>query len=404
MRTAALPLLPPLLPAAPRRALVLATAAALGLHAVLLLGWPSFNTPVRAGASHGTVTTRVIVQAPPAPPAPPEPPAPEPTPAPPPPPPTPRPDARPAPKPAPTPAPRQATPPKPASAPATARGAAGGSDSLFASLLDAPPLASFGGTRPDVPFQPPLDGEDARLALQWAATGEPLPAVVPRGATLTYQASGTLNGQPVQGDTTLAWRRTDAFYEADWQSPARALSSWQMASSGLIAEQGLLPVLAGPRTGGAQPARFDYAARAVHFPPTDDQPEARADLPPGTQDALSAIVQLGAWLAGDASRFAPGQTFTLPVANGGSVRPWRWFVAAAEEQTPVTALGGRPVPAVHLTHVPLGEQAAHAPRIELWLSPALDHLPVRMALTWPNGDTLTQLASAARLNRAASAP
>ncbi|MDO5291033.1 MAG: DUF3108 domain-containing protein, partial [Pseudomonadota bacterium] len=307
---------------------------------------------------------------------------------------------RPAPKPRPAPAkPRPAqSPAEPAPPAVTARGAEGGSESPTASLFDAPSLASFGGSRSDVPVQASLDGDDMRLALQWAAEGEPQPVQVPRGATLTYQASGTLDGAPVQGQTTLAWRRTDTVYEADWQSPARALARFHMASSGLIAPQGLVPVLAGPRMGGAEPARFDHGGRVVHFPASSTQSEATtAALPAGTQDALSAIIQLGAWLAGDARRFAPGQTFTLPVAADGAVQSWRWFVEPVPE--PVTALRGQSVPAVLLIHVPMGERAATQPRVRLWLTPALDHLPVRMELSWPNGDTLVQQVSAARLNR-----
>ena len=63
------PLVPARLPPQHRRALMVAAALALAVHALLLLRWPALTQQVRAGSAVGTVSTRII--APPA--APPEP-------------------------------------------------------------------------------------------------------------------------------------------------------------------------------------------------------------------------------------------------------------------------------------------------------------------------------------------
>ena len=415
--------LPPL-PAAPfnRRGLALATALALALHAALLLGWPALRLPVRAGAELGTMSTRLI--APPAAPtaAPVAPAAPQarPEPAPPPPPkPAPKPRSSPKPRPTPTPRPAATPEPPPEAAPADSppspspppRGAAGGqSDAPIASLLQAHTGADFGGGKSQsAPARLSLEGEAAQQALAVAQEGDMQAAVVPRGATLTYRVQGQLGGQPVQASSQLAWRRADGYYDADWTSPAIALRGWHLASIGLIADnRALLPVQASAQamrppgsTAPPPPLQFDYASRTLRLPPAPDADAASASdaapLPPGTQDTLSAIVQLAAWVAGDASRFQPGQSLSLPVATRNGVHTWRWLVDPAES---ISALGGQQtVQAIKLSHLPGSEAPADSPRIELWLAPALDHLPVRLRLSWPDGGTLEHLAQSARLNR-----
>lgn len=379
-----------------RRALGVALVLALGLHAALLLRWSLPSQLVRAGASVGTVSTRMI--APPAPPSlpvAPEEPAPEPVVEPITPPPTP--EARPAPRPKPAQRTRTAPPKAPAPVtPPSALGAAEGSLDPRASLLAPPPMGDFGGSRPQVPVTASLEGEDAEQALQFAQSGEPVPATLPRGATLEYKAQGQLNGDTVSSTFTLAWRRTDDVYEADWESTSPALAALRMASVGLLAPQGLLPVEAGPRTGGAEPARFDYAERSVHFAASGQS----AALRPGTQDELSAIIQLGASLGGDAARFEPGQTFQVPMAHGDTVQAVRWFV---EEQETITALGNRPIQAIKLSRLPLGgNRPAASARLEVWLAEALDYLPLRMRWSWPDGQAVDAMVSTARLNRTAT--
>ena len=266
-----------------------------------------------------------------------------------------------------------------------------------ASLLAPPPLGDFGGSRSTVPLKPSLEGEAAEQARQFAQAGEPLPARVPRAATLQYRLQGQLNGAPVTGPVTLAWRRTDEIYEADWESSAPALSALRMSSVGLVVPQGLVPVQAGPRTAGVPPTRFDYAPPAVHFASSGQS----AALPPGTQDELSVVLQLGAWLAGDARRFEPGQTFELPIAGSDAVQPSRWLVDGAET---ITALGGQSVQAFKLTRLPLGGQGATASaRLEVWLAEAMDYLPARLHWSWPDGTSVDAVVNTARLNRTDSA-
>lgn len=395
--TSSLPLTPTLPPAHPR-GLIVATVLALALHAALLLRWPAMNLQARAGAALGTIDTRIIAPTPaptPAPTAPPEEveePVAEPSV------PTPAAEARPT-----TPKPRRAARPRPAAptaepAATPSRGASGGVMDPTASLLSPPSMGEFGGSRSSVPLQAILEGEAGEQALQFAASGEAVPATVPRGATLQYQARGSLEGVAAEGPITLSWRRAADFYEADWESSRPALASIRLSSIGLLGPQGLVPVQAGPRTGGAEPIRFDYAGRTVHLVP----PAPQAPLTPGTQDELSAIVQVGAWLAADPDRFAPGQTFELPTASRQAVQPARWLVEGRET---ITALGDKPIDVVKLTRLALDPSGVSASaRIEVWLAPALDYLPARVRLNWPDGSALDATATSARLNRNSTAP
>ena len=180
------------LPPQHRRALVVAGVLALALHALLLLRWPALSQQVRAGTAVGAVNMRII--APPAAPAAPVvPPQPSEEIESPPQVPTPTPTVDTEPKPSPAARPRRVANPKPATVEAPSRGAAEGSMEPTASLLAPPPMGDFGGSRSTIPLEPSLDGEAADQARQFfARAGEPLPARVPRAATLKYKVQGHL--------------------------------------------------------------------------------------------------------------------------------------------------------------------------------------------------------------------
>lgn len=371
MTAALAPVAPPHLP----RQLATATVLVVAAHALLLLGLPRLRQATMNSIDTGTFITRRI--APPAPAAPAQPaPAAEPESAPPP-----KPEPEPVAKPV---RPRPAPPAhKPAAQPTTAPPAppqaAAPAGATEPSLLTERPtgLGNFGGGMLPQPIVPPLPADATGPALALAQTLGDAPVRIPRAAELGFQASGSIGGQAFAVPVTLQWRQDGQWYESRFGFYNPKVGTRTREVAGLITPQGLLPVRLKARLPEEQDIRFDYDQGQVAFSASG----AEAPLAAGMQDRLSVMFQLGALLAGDPERYPVGTAISLPAAFERGEGSWRFAVEADED---VPALG-KPVPAVHLVHVPFDERGA---RLELWLGRTLDYLPVRLRTTEPNGDTI----------------
>ena len=364
-----------------------ATALVIALHALLLVGLPELGRIIRPGVLGTAFVTRMIAPPAPAPlarpaaappaapvaaapppvaqadraraPTPPRPARPRPT-EPPPPVVADNPSAQPSPD----------TPPTPRSAQANSAATA------EASLLGPRPPGSFGGGSAEQPITPPLAGAEAAAALQSAAGASDVPATVPPAASVSYRTEVYIGGQAVTLTTTLNWRQDGHQYDARWTLYGPRFGDHSRSSTGLLAPQGLVPVDAALRTTEAQTVRFDYATQQLLFA------SGSAPLRAGTQDRLSVLLQLGAWLAGDAARYPVGSRIELPAAHAHGPGTWRFEVEAEER---LVALKGQELPTLRLVHAP--QDAADA-RLEVWLGRSLNYLPVRLRITEANGDTV----------------
>lgn len=129
--------------------------------------------------------------------------------------------------------------------------------------------------------------------------------------------------------------------------------------------------------------RLRRSERAVSFVRDDGRPrvlfsarEGESPLQPGTQDRLSWIAQLAAWIE------RPGRTagtqLTLPVAGvGGEVHDWTFTLIDRDE-------AGR----WHLRREPDGPHDTHA---EVWTLPQPPYWPQRLRLSDDGGDVLELL-------------
>lgn len=357
------------------------TLVVLAVHAVLLLGLPRWRQAGSAGSNVASFITRAVTMPAPAP-------EPEPQPA--------EPAAEPpaqtvaAPPPRPATEPTEPTPPRVATPPRrrqTSRasktatnpaapsspGAATGADSL----LEARPAVAFGGSvRSPEPIALTLAPEQQEAIGPVMRSIGDAPTQVPRAAELLFDSQGRRGADEFKLPSTLYWRQDGRLYEIDWTlySPVIGERTWR--STGLLTPQGLAPVQAELRTPAVQATHFDYAGQRLQFLAQ----QSTAPLAAGAQDPLSVVLQLAALLAADPQRYPVGSAITLPAALADRAGTWR-FVVESEET--LTALEGKTVPAVHLNRVVTDSDDA---RIELWLGRTLDHLPVRMRVTEPNGD------------------
>ena len=444
----------------PYRQLAIAAAVAALGHALLIWGIPRLNSQDISGMRTDAMETRIIqapladtktdFQAQPDTPAPPVPPAPPPAPTPPP----------PAPAPAPTPAaepeaqsaPAPAVPvppaePAEAATPAPASPAHSSLRSLSEqpTLIDSVPSVSFGGSSGAQPVRPMLSGNQTQTVLGQMAKAVSGEARLPRPADLTYETSyvrGGEGGEAISGRTTLAWRHDKHYYQANWVEHNVQLGSNSYLSTGAVAPQGLAPVTGSWDQSAREKTLFDYTQQVAIVTPPGATTAVRVPIQAGVQDRISAVLHLGALLAGQPERFPTGTRVQLPLIVGDHVENWAFTVQGEEK---VSALTNQEVPVVHLVYeapsgvapsassaaatgakpdasspapangasaaVQLGPtvvtgRAAQSPtstkRLDVWLGPTLDFLPVRWRIEQFNGDIVTHLARSAVAQRVLS--
>ncbi|CAN7483397.1 DUF3108 domain-containing protein [Acidovorax delafieldii] len=370
----------------PRRALVFITALVLALHWLVLSGVPlAWDSP--AQPSSQVFSTRSIAPAPPppavapssvtaAPVAAPQPPA-----------------RKKAPSPKRPPAPAVPDRPEPllAAAPVTEAGAPAdpGATTPVASATsetpanDAAPAPAPAASAPAAPPEPtaedaqPGTGVDIRSpgGTGRSASTPPPPVRMPAPTRLAFDVSGQAKKFAYSARAELLWQHDGNRYEARQEISAFLVGTRTQRSVGTVTAQGLLPEKFSDKSRSEQAAHFDYAKGRVTF--SANTPDAAAG--PGVQDRLSLFIQLGAMLAADPGRFAPGTQITLTTVSARSADRWTFTVEGPE----TLDLPAGPTPALKLLRLPRKDYDQKA---ELWVAPGLGYLPVRIKLTQANGD------------------
>lgn len=377
-------------------------AVVLAIHALLIVGLPRWGSTGKPGLGTGAFTTRIVGPATPEPPqqaaqapvaSPPEPTPPKEAP------PEPPKPVKPEPSPTPKPVPKKPKPstsaakseptatetstPKPPATGGTA-GTAGTGTDQEPSILAMPPPPQFGPFPGVTPIGlRPTDAESRDIRPSIKSAGD-APVQIPHSANVTYQSTGTVGGIPVVVPTRVVWRHDGTYYESSWIFYHVKAGEQSFYSNGLVTPQGLAPLMATYRSKGDQKLNFDHAGeRLVVTPEIPDLAELK--MPPGTQDRLSALVQLSALLAADPKRYPLGSSISLPVAIQKPPSVLDWSFVVGEEETLENMMNGKTLKTVRLTHESTGNTDT---RMELWLAPALEYLPARIRVEEPNGDFL----------------
>ncbi|MCW8237220.1 DUF3108 domain-containing protein, partial [Verminephrobacter eiseniae] len=242
----------------------------------------------------------------------------------------------------------------------------------------APLAAPAQDARADI--SPPDGGVDADATDAPDATVDrsdttPAPVQIPAPTRLAYEVSGQARQFTYSARAELLWQHDGSRYEARQEIRAFLLGARAQSSVGRITPQGLRPERFSDRARSEQVAHFDHDRGRVSF--SASTPEAAVD--PGAQDRLSIFIQLGALLAADPDRFVPGTGITLTSVSARSADRWTFTVEGPE----TLDLPAGPTPTLKLQRLP---RHGHDQRAELWLAPALGHLPARIRLTQANGD------------------
>jgi hypothetical protein len=202
---------------------------------------------------------------------------------------------------------------------------------------------------------------------------------IPGSVRLHYKVSAQSRNLLWHGAGELLWRHDGARYDAKLEVSAPLLPTRIQRSTGNITADGLAPLRFSDKSRSESAAHFQRDEGKISF--SSNRPDA--PLLPGAQDRLSVLLQLGALVAGNPGKFGPDATIAIQTASTREAESWV-FTVETEEQL---QLPGGKVATLKLTRNPRKEFDI---KVELWLAPAMDYVPVRLRLTQPNGDWLDQ--------------
>lgn len=205
------------------------------------------------------------------------------------------------------------------------------------------------------------------------------PFRLPAARILTYD----LSRSPFSGTGELEWHHEAERYRARLEGRIAGFSILRWTSEGRIDGAGLAPERYTDRRRGSseQAARFDRVEGLVRYSAAAAQP-----LPTGAQDRLSWMVQIAAIAQARPRPLAAGDRISLWVTGArGDADVWH-FRCTGVDSLPIA---GRVVKTLHLIREP---REVGDTRVDVWLDPERDHLPVRAWLAAGRGDDRLELA------------
>ena len=211
------------------------------------------------------------------------------------------------------------------------------------------------------------------------ADGATLNAAVPASVRLLYNLDGQARNLQYTARGEVLWRQDGQRYNLLLTVSAFLIGSRSQTSEGDLTPQGLAPRRYADKWKGEQAAHFNRDTGRIIF--SVNTPEAA--LLPGAQDRLSLFLQIGALMAADPKRMAAGNSFTLQTVSTREAEPW--IITADGEES--LKLPGGEVIAYKFSRAP---RRPFDTRLELWIAPSMNYLPVRIRVTQSNGDFVDQ--------------
>jgi hypothetical protein len=202
----------------------------------------------------------------------------------------------------------------------------------------------------------------------------------PPAATLSYELRrGTLAGM---GE--LHWKPDGERYEVRLEGRVAGLHVLTETSTGTVDANGLAPLRYTDWRArrGTVAANFQRDKGRITY----SGPQAQFPLPPGAQDRVSWMLQIGAVLNAEPQHATPGGRIVMFVSGArADAGPWTFRYVATEEVAGPDGV----IRAVKFTREP---RQTHDRQVEVWLAPQHRHLPVRARFsTAANGEVFDLL-------------
>ena len=249
---------------------------------------------------------------------------------------------------------------------------------------DSPPTVPAIPAVPEAPASAPVEVAAPAAPPASAPEAAPPPTqatafVFPDPVRLRYELNGEAKKLSYHASGELLWLQDGQHYDAKLEASMLFLGSRTRTSTGTITHEGLAPTRFSDKWRSERAAHFDHTKNHVSF--SANTPDIA--LQAAAQDQLSVVLQLAGMLAADPARFPPASTVTMQTIGPKDADTWIFTVVGAEK-----------------IHLPTGEMQTQKlirnPRkefdqkVEIWLSPALGYLPVRLKITNANGDFVDQ--------------
>lgn len=225
------------------------------------------------------------------------------------------------------------------------------------------PAAQAAASAPQATASAPLAAASA------LATADARAAAWPPSTKIFYTLGGNYRGA-LHGTASFEWLRSGDDYQLflrmhslitqEYRSRGRVAGGWLQPAR--YEEQGVRGVTA---------VNFNRDADTLSFSSVTDV----LPLPAHVQDTASTIMQLAGMLATQPALFSDGASVPMQVARPRGLDRWEFEVVGYEQlQT-----GQGPLWAWHVRRVPRKTRGDIG--VDLWLSPQLQSLPVRIRLT-----------------------
>ena len=209
--------------------------------------------------------------------------------------------------------------------------------------------------------------------------GPPTHYTVPASRRLLYDVNGVYRKLNYHADGDVSWQQDGQRYKGVARISAFLVGSRSQTTEGDITPEGLAPRRFADQWRQTRAAHFNREKGIITFSVNT----ADAPLLPGAQDRLSLFIQIGALLVNNPAQLAPGATVTIQTVGPRDAEPW--LITAEGEERLQLPVGE--VTALKFSREPRKEFDL---RLELWLAPAYQYLPVRIRLTQPDGDYVDQ--------------
>jgi hypothetical protein len=233
------------------------------------------------------------------------------------------------------------------------------------------------------------------------------PAARPIDANLSYRVTALDPSKPNQtyaGQGTLVFHSEQNSYHASLEVNAQALfvsiSVLTSVSDGAIGSDGLEPsryseARRNRPTGVASFSRATDGSTDLSSTQSKDVSKA----PPGAQDRLTVLLQIGALMQANPAMKHAGASFAIPVAGErGGIDVWN-FVVQAEEQVQ-TDTGKRA--GWHVQRVV--RPGTNDRGLDIWVESAAPYLPLRVLYTDPGDKTIDLVLSTDPAHPSSGAP
>jgi hypothetical protein len=218
------------------------------------------------------------------------------------------------------------------------------------------------------------------------ATGPNAGAATLRAITaplrVAYDVQGEAKGLPYRAAATLTWHVAADRYTLEMALRAFLVGERVQRSTGLLRAEGLVPLRFEDRARRERVLQFDWPADAPDGSARRDDGTVYGPIPRDAQDRLSVFAQLGAVVPLGDAKASAGQRWRIPVVGLGGLEHWTFEAVGWERIT---------LPAGEADALRVRRLASErALDVDLWYSPALSGLPVRIVLQQPNGDRVDQ--------------